>query len=152
MVLRFARLVVHETSDPGIVVTEWDYDGLVTTTGRSFRVSNITVIKVRSGKIVASRDYHNHAVLASATGRLPTVMEAMSKGQCRLNLPGSRCRTGRRRRSDRRSPELGNVLRPNLNYVILRRYAFAARRAVAADPMCFSTMLTETCIWRAISA
>jgi ketosteroid isomerase-like protein len=37
-----------------------DYDGLVTTTGRSFRVSNIQVSTIRNGKIVASRNYRNH--------------------------------------------------------------------------------------------
>jgi hypothetical protein len=31
---------------------------------------NITVTTVRNGKIVASRDYHNHAVLAAEMRRL----------------------------------------------------------------------------------
>ena len=63
------NLVVHQTLSPEVVVAEWDYDGLVTTTGYAFRVSNITVTTVRNGKIVASRDYHNHAVLGRALGR-----------------------------------------------------------------------------------
>lgn len=79
MKLKMRDMIVHETSDPEVVVAEWDYDGLVTTTGRAFRVSNITVTRVRSGKIVASRDYHNHAVLAGVMGRLPSVVEALSK-------------------------------------------------------------------------
>jgi uncharacterized protein len=70
-------MVVHETADPEVVVAEWDYDGLVTTTGRSFRVSNVQVSTVRAGKIVASRDYHNHLVLADATGLLAAVIEAL---------------------------------------------------------------------------
>jgi ketosteroid isomerase-like protein len=70
-------MVVHETADPDVVVAEWDYDGQVTTTGRSFRVSNIQVSTVRDGKIVASRDYHNHLVLAEVTGRLDAVIEAL---------------------------------------------------------------------------
>jgi uncharacterized protein len=78
--LKTRDMVVHETSDPEVVVAEWDYDGLVTTTGRAFRVSNITVTRVRNGKIVASRDYHNHAVLAGVMGRLPSLVEALSKG------------------------------------------------------------------------
>jgi ketosteroid isomerase-like protein len=78
--LQMRNMVVHETPNPEVVVAEWDYDGLVTTTGRAFRVSNITVTTVRNGKIVASRDYHNHAVLAGVLGRLPSLLAALSDG------------------------------------------------------------------------
>jgi len=78
--LKMRDLVVHETSNPEIVVAEWDYDGFVTTTRHTFRVSNITVTTVRNGKIVASRDYHNHAVLAGALGRLPSLLESLLNG------------------------------------------------------------------------
>jgi ketosteroid isomerase-like protein len=81
MKLKMQNMLVHETSDPEVVVAEWDYDGLVTTTGQPFRVSNITVTRVRNGKIVGSRDYHNHAVLAAVLGLLPSVVEAMSKAK-----------------------------------------------------------------------
>ena len=64
--LQTRNMVVHETADPEVVVAEWDYDGLVTTTGRAFAVSNIQVSRVRDGKIVASRDYHDHAAMAAA--------------------------------------------------------------------------------------
>ena len=75
--LRTHNMVVHETADPGVVVAEWDYEGVVTTTGRSFQVSNIQVSTIRDGKIVASRDYHNHVVLAGVTGRLPSLLDAI---------------------------------------------------------------------------
>jgi ketosteroid isomerase-like protein len=75
--LQARDMVVHATADPEVVVAEWDYDGLVTTTGRSFRVSNIQVSTVRDGQIVASRDYHNHLVLAEVTGRLAAAIEAL---------------------------------------------------------------------------
>lgn len=68
--LQMRNMVVHETTDPEVVVAEWDYDGQVTTTGRSFQVSNIQVSRVRDGRIVLSRDYHNHVVLAEVMGRL----------------------------------------------------------------------------------
>ena len=73
------HIVVHETSDPEVIVAEWDYDGLVTTTNRSFQVSNIRVSRVRNGQIVASRDYHNHLVLADVLGRLPALLAALAK-------------------------------------------------------------------------
>jgi ketosteroid isomerase-like protein len=78
--LQVRDMVVHETTDPEVVVAEWDYDGLVTATGRSFQVSNVQVSTVRDGKIVASRDYHNHVVLAEVTGRLAAVVQALSTG------------------------------------------------------------------------
>ena len=77
--LQMRNMVVHETLDPDVVVAEWDYDALVTTTGHAFRVSNITVTTVRNGKIAASRDYHNHAVLAGALGRLPSLVKTLTK-------------------------------------------------------------------------
>ena len=70
-------IVMHETRDPEVVVCEYDYDGRVTTTGRTFHVSNIQVSRVRNGEIVASRDYHNHLVLAEVTGRLQTLLAAL---------------------------------------------------------------------------
>jgi uncharacterized protein len=54
---------VHETADPEVVIAEFDYDGRAPS-GRTFRVSNIQVLRVRDGLIVETRDYHNHAALA----------------------------------------------------------------------------------------
>jgi ketosteroid isomerase-like protein len=77
--LRFLarEVVVHQTGNPEVIIVEYDYDGLITTTGRSFAVSNIQVSTVRGGQIIASRDYHNHLVLAEVTGRLPALLTAL---------------------------------------------------------------------------
>lgn len=77
--LQARNMVVHETGDPEVIVAEWDYDGLVTTTNRSFQISNIQVSRVRNGQIVASRDYHNHLVLADVLGRLPALLAALAE-------------------------------------------------------------------------
>ncbi|MBO3749918.1 nuclear transport factor 2 family protein [Streptosporangiaceae bacterium NEAU-GS5] len=77
--LRACNIMVRETSDPEVVVGEYDYDARVTTTGRVFHVANIQVTRVRNGQIVASRDYHNHLVLAEAAGRLPALLEALEQ-------------------------------------------------------------------------
>jgi ketosteroid isomerase-like protein len=77
--LRARDIVLHETSDPQVIVAEWDYDGLVTTTNRSFQVSNIQVSRVCDGQIVTSRDYHNHLVLADMLGRLPALLAERAK-------------------------------------------------------------------------
>ena len=77
--LQARDVVVHQTCDPEVIIAEWDYDGLVTTTNRSFQVSNIQVSRVRDGQITASRDYHNHLVLAEVLGRLPALLAALAR-------------------------------------------------------------------------
>ncbi|MFC4053826.1 nuclear transport factor 2 family protein [Actinomadura syzygii] len=64
--LRARDVVVHETADPEVIVVEFDYDGRVATTGRTFRVANIQVLRVRDGLIVETRDYHDHPAFARA--------------------------------------------------------------------------------------
>jgi len=86
--LQMRNMVVHATLSPEVVVAEWDYDGLVTTTGYAFRVSNITVTTVRDGKILRSRDYHNHAILAGLMGRLPSLLEVLTKGMAAVPESG----------------------------------------------------------------
>jgi ketosteroid isomerase-like protein len=75
--LRGRNVMIHETADPEVVVVEYDYDGLLATTGREFQVANIQVTRVRDGLIVSSRDYHNHVVLSEVLGRLPEVLAAL---------------------------------------------------------------------------
>lgn len=76
--LRAHNIAMHEATDPEVIIVEYDYEGLVTTTGRAFQVSNIQVSTVRHGQIVKSRDYHNHLVLADVTGRLPDLISAFT--------------------------------------------------------------------------
>jgi uncharacterized protein len=73
-----SNVVVHDTGDPEVVIIEFDYDGQVSTTGRSFRVSNIQVLRVRNGQIVSSRDYHNHLAIAAALGQLPALLSSLT--------------------------------------------------------------------------
>jgi ketosteroid isomerase-like protein len=75
--LKVCNMIVRQTVDPEVAVAEWDYDGVMTTTGRTFRVSNVQVSRVRDGRIVASRDYHNHAFMAAVMGRLPSLVAAL---------------------------------------------------------------------------
>jgi ketosteroid isomerase-like protein len=64
--LSVTNLVVYETTDPEVVVVEYDYDGVVTSTGHAFTVANVQVFRVRDGQIAWSRDYHDHAAIGSA--------------------------------------------------------------------------------------
>ena len=64
--LRVSNVVVYETIDPEVVVVEYDYDGVVTSTGYSFTAANVQIFRVRDGQIVWSRDYHDHATIGAA--------------------------------------------------------------------------------------
>jgi uncharacterized protein len=64
-------IVVHETADPEVIVVEYVYDALVTTTGRPFTMANVLVMRIRDGLIVTSRDYHHHAALLEVARDVP---------------------------------------------------------------------------------
>jgi ketosteroid isomerase-like protein len=59
-------IVVHETTDPEVIVAEWNFRGRVTPTGSAVDVANIQRLRVRDGLIVSTRDFHNHAALAAS--------------------------------------------------------------------------------------
>ena len=67
--LRAGNVVVHDTADPEVIIGEFDYHGLVTTTGRAFQVANVQVLRIRDGQILSSRDYHDHLAIAAAVGQ-----------------------------------------------------------------------------------
>jgi uncharacterized protein len=63
-------VVVHETSDPEVVIGEFAYEGTVTATGRRLTVPNVFVLRVRDGLIVESRDYIDHLAMIRARGQV----------------------------------------------------------------------------------
>lgn len=63
-------IVIHETTDPEVVIGEFAYEGTNTGTGESVRVPAIFVLRVRDGLIVESRDYADHLAAVRA-GRGP---------------------------------------------------------------------------------
>lgn len=69
--IRAENVVVYDTADPEVVIAEFDYRGRMASTGRSFVVANIQMMRIRDGLIVATRDFHHHLALAAAAGRLP---------------------------------------------------------------------------------
>jgi uncharacterized protein len=70
------NVVVHETTDPEVIVAEFDYD----VTGREGAVTaaNVQVLRVRDGLITATRDYHDHLAIARATGGLPALTAVLA--------------------------------------------------------------------------
>jgi ketosteroid isomerase-like protein len=64
--LRAHHVIVHATTDPEVVIAEFEYEGRNRTTGTTFNVANVQVLRVRGGRIVATRDYHDHRGFAAA--------------------------------------------------------------------------------------
>jgi ketosteroid isomerase-like protein len=67
---------VHETSDPEVVIFEFNYVGSVY--GRPFTAPCVFVTRVRDGVIVESRDYVDHVTMARAFGRLDSLASALA--------------------------------------------------------------------------
>jgi ketosteroid isomerase-like protein len=54
---QFRSIVVHETTDPDVIVTEFEVHGVAA--GDPYQFSNLQVMTVREGRIVSLRDYWN---------------------------------------------------------------------------------------------
>jgi uncharacterized protein len=71
---RPANITIHETTDPEVIVAEFEYRGTNPGTGEPFAYPAIFVLRVRDGEIVESRDYFDHLSAARARGQLGSVM------------------------------------------------------------------------------
>ncbi|MEU9129371.1 nuclear transport factor 2 family protein [Kitasatospora sp. NPDC048540] len=71
------NVVIRDTDDPEVIVSEWDHHVRNRKTGRTVTAANIQVLRVRDGLIVASRDFHDHLALAVAGDGLPQLVEAL---------------------------------------------------------------------------
>ncbi|WP_395298389.1 nuclear transport factor 2 family protein [Kitasatospora hibisci] len=78
--LEAQNVVVRGTDDAQVVVAEWDYRVEHRDSGRCFEAANIQVLRVCEGRIVHSRDYHDHLALAVAAGALPQLAAALDAG------------------------------------------------------------------------
>jgi ketosteroid isomerase-like protein len=78
-VVRFQpeNIRVHQTTDPEVVVAEFEYVGTVIATGEPFTVPGIFVLRVRDGLIVESRDYIDHLAMIRARGQVDTLVEKL---------------------------------------------------------------------------
>jgi ketosteroid isomerase-like protein len=60
----YRNIVIHESTDPEVVIVEYDAYGTVIPTGAPLHQTIIAVIRVRDGLVVSYRDYLNPLVLA----------------------------------------------------------------------------------------
>jgi len=65
----FENVVVWDTTDPEVIIAEYELVGKVVGTGAQFRVPNLLVLRVREGKILLTRSYFNPSQFAEL---LPT--------------------------------------------------------------------------------
>jgi ketosteroid isomerase-like protein len=59
-------VAVHDTTDPEVIVVEYELTGTHTTTGHQATAGFIGILRVRDGKTVHWREYQNTAAIAAA--------------------------------------------------------------------------------------
>jgi len=69
---RVGNVTIHETTDPEVIVAEFEYRG-TTDAGEPYAPPTSFVLRVRNGEIVTCRDYHDHL----AAGRLGELFAAL---------------------------------------------------------------------------
>ena len=74
---RPVNIRIHETTDPEVIVAEFEYRGSTVDTGEAFTLPAIFVLRVRDGEIVESRDYFDHLTAARIRGQLDAVVAAV---------------------------------------------------------------------------
>jgi uncharacterized protein len=74
---RAANITIHETTDPEVIIAEFEYQGTVIDTGEPFALPGIFVLRVRNGEIVSSRDYFDHVTAARIRGQLDALVAAV---------------------------------------------------------------------------
>ena len=80
-VRRVANITIHETTDPEVIVAEFEYQGTVAASGEPFAIPCVFVLRVHNGEIVASRDYADHLSAARSRGQLDDFLAAIKSSQ-----------------------------------------------------------------------
>lgn len=85
--LKRKNVVVHETTDPEVIVAEYEYDAESVETGRTTTTANIQMLRVRDGLIVHSRDYHDFLRLAAIRDGVDLLVKAYEQAPPRELSP-----------------------------------------------------------------
>jgi ketosteroid isomerase-like protein len=78
---RLSDVVIRETADPEVVITEYQLHGEMTATAEPFSQRFVMVMTIRDGQIVHSRDYTNPVTGARLLGKLPGLIAALGVGE-----------------------------------------------------------------------
>ena len=76
-----SNVAIHETTDPDVVILEYDLHGEFTETAEPFSMRFLMILTMRDGQIVHSTDYSNPKAGAEFLGKLPELVAALSAGQ-----------------------------------------------------------------------
>ncbi|MCO1658968.1 nuclear transport factor 2 family protein [Pseudonocardia humida] len=71
-------LIVRETDDPEVIVTEIEHHGRSRATGGPYRFRALGVVRVRDGEIVSYDDYMDPVAMATILGRTSDLVAALS--------------------------------------------------------------------------
>jgi uncharacterized protein len=71
-------VTIHETSDPEVIIAEYELHGEMIASGEPFSVRFAMVMTIRDGHIVHSRDYASPIAGARLLGRLPELVSALT--------------------------------------------------------------------------
>lgn len=72
--------VVHQSTDPEVVIGEFEVAGIVPRTGKPYRMRYVAVVTVRDGEIQLYRDYWSPQAAAEALGGMDTLNQAFTGG------------------------------------------------------------------------
>lgn len=71
-------LTIYETTDPEVILAEYEAAGIVVSTGQPYISRYIQVLRARNGKVALWRDYWNPLAGAQALGRLPQLFSVLT--------------------------------------------------------------------------
>lgn len=80
------NVVIHETTDPEVIVVEYEIVGTTTTTDRSAVAPFIGVLRARYGQIVHWREYQDVLAIAQASGTPPALVAAIEGHQPKTSV------------------------------------------------------------------
>jgi ketosteroid isomerase-like protein len=72
--------VIYETTDPEVVITEYELQGELTGTAEPFSLRFLMIMTIRDGQIVRTRDYVNPVAGARLLGKVPELVAALTAG------------------------------------------------------------------------
>jgi len=73
------RSVIHETTDPDVIIADYDLKGHLVATGEPFAMSFLMILTLRNGQIAYSRDFTDPVAGARVLGRVPQLMAALAE-------------------------------------------------------------------------
>lgn len=75
----YNSMTIHETSDPEVIIAEYDMYGEVVANGKPFQRRYLQILRVHNGEIVTLRDYWNPIDTFEILDRLPELCTMLTQ-------------------------------------------------------------------------